>query len=449
MSIYYSPQSPGGSSGQLQFNDNNVFGGVAGSSIDGSGNITLSSRLINSLNGAASLPPVALTGTWFTGGTSTTTKPHFLIEPAGTTSTSWSTSGTGLGLNAPSGFPGDLIWAGVNGTSAFRVLSTGDILCSGRFYIGSAGIFGNGPHLYFNGSGANYFSVLSSGSVATRGDTGSYGFTSGNSAITGTDLTIARDAANTLAQRNGANAQAFRVYNTITSATNHELGKSAWERGSSDAVVTGSISAGTLTVTAVTSGSLAVGQIITGTNVIAGTRITALGTGTGGTGTYSVSQSQTVASTTITAGAPVFRVGTEKGAGGGTARALELQTDGVTRVQIARDGVYRYSQVAPAAVNTTATLTIANLQTGLITTTTAASVDMTLPTGTNVEGGFMVNANDLAFEWRVINTGSDIATIIANTDHTIVGAAAVAAGTTGGFATRRTAANTYVTYRIS
>lgn len=67
------------------------------------------------------------------------------------------------------------------------------------------------------------------------------------------------------------------------------------------AVVTGSISTTTLTVTAVTSGTLAVGQTISGTGVTAGTTITAFGTGTGGAGTYTVSASQTVASTTITA----------------------------------------------------------------------------------------------------------------------------------------------------
>lgn len=63
---------------------------------------------------------------------------------------------------------------------------------------------------------------------------------------------------------------------------------------------TASISGTTMTVTAVGSGTIAVGQLITGTGVTAGTTITALGTGTGGTGTYTVSASQTVASTTIT-----------------------------------------------------------------------------------------------------------------------------------------------------
>ncbi len=73
------------------------------------------------------------------------------------------------------------------------------------------------------------------------------------------------------------------------------------------AVITGSISGTTLTVTAVASApasyanNVAVGQTLSGSGVTAGTTITALGTGTGGTGTYTVSASQTVASTTINA----------------------------------------------------------------------------------------------------------------------------------------------------
>jgi hypothetical protein len=73
-------------------------------------------------------------------------------------------------------------------------------------------------------------------------------------------------------------------------------------------VVTGAIAGTTLTVSAVTSGVLAVGQTISGTGVTAGTTITALGTGTGGTGTYTVSASQTVSSTTITASGGVLSV---------------------------------------------------------------------------------------------------------------------------------------------
>jgi len=64
---------------------------------------------------------------------------------------------------------------------------------------------------------------------------------------------------------------------------------------------TASIAATTMTVTAVGSGTLAVGLVLTGTGVTAGTTITAQLTGTAGsTGTYTVSASQTTSSTTIT-----------------------------------------------------------------------------------------------------------------------------------------------------
>jgi len=67
------------------------------------------------------------------------------------------------------------------------------------------------------------------------------------------------------------------------------------------AAFTGSISATTLTVTAVAGGALAVGQVIAGGTTASNTIITALGTGTGGTGTYTVSVSQTVSSGPMTA----------------------------------------------------------------------------------------------------------------------------------------------------
>jgi hypothetical protein len=60
--------------------------------------------------------------------------------------------------------------------------------------------------------------------------------------------------------------------------------------------VTGSISGTTMTITAVASSTLGVGQSVTGANVLPGTTITGLGTGSGGAGTYTVSPSQTAAS---------------------------------------------------------------------------------------------------------------------------------------------------------
>jgi hypothetical protein len=79
------------------------------------------------------------------------------------------------------------------------------------------------------------------------------------------DLAIQRDAAHTLAQRIGTNPQTYNIYNTFTSATNHERLRLAWASN-------------------------------------------------------------------------VAIIGTEKGSGGGSARALEFQTDGVTRVTVQTGG---------------------------------------------------------------------------------------------------------------
>jgi hypothetical protein len=70
--------------------------------------------------------------------------------------------------------------------------------------------------------------------------------------------------------------------------------------------VTGAISGTTLTITGISTGSLQVGSVITGTGVAVGTTITALGTGTGGTGTYTVNISQLVVSTALTADSIIY-----------------------------------------------------------------------------------------------------------------------------------------------
>lgn len=74
--------------------------------------------------------------------------------------------------------------------------------------------------------------------------------------------------------------------------------------GAVAASVTGAIAGTTLTVSAVSSGTLSVGQSLSGSGMTAGTRIVAQLTGTpGGVGTYTVNNSQTFASGAITGAA--------------------------------------------------------------------------------------------------------------------------------------------------
>jgi hypothetical protein len=72
-----------------------------------------------------------------------------------------------------------------------------------------------------------------------------------------------------------------------------------------DFVGQGSISGTTLSITTVSSGAIRIGQIITGTGITSGTKITAWSSGsaTGGTSSWTVNNSQTVSSTTITGSA--------------------------------------------------------------------------------------------------------------------------------------------------
>lgn len=71
--------------------------------------------------------------------------------------------------------------------------------------------------------------------------------------------------------------------------------------GSGNAAFTGSITNGILTITAVASGTVFVGQILTGAGISTGTAITYALTGTGGTGTYGVSVTTNAGSTAIAA----------------------------------------------------------------------------------------------------------------------------------------------------
>ena len=86
---------------------------------------------------------------------------------------------------------------------------------------------------------------------------------------------------------------------TYTVSNSQTVSSTSINSTEAPAIFTGSISGTTLTVSAVASGTLQVGQTLEGANVTNGTIITALGTGSGGVGTYTVSVSQTAASATI------------------------------------------------------------------------------------------------------------------------------------------------------
>jgi len=105
-------------------------------------------------------------------------------------------------------------------------------------------------------------------------------------------------------------------------------------------------------------------------------------------------------------------------------------------------------QGTPGVLNATGALTAAMMLSGIVTSTTAAAVAGTVPTGTVLDSAGAFAIGD-SFDWSVIATGANAFTVTAADGHTLVGTAAVATVTSGRFRTRKTAANTFVTYRLA
>ncbi|MXS81570.1 hypothetical protein [Nitrosomonas oligotropha] len=144
-------------------------------------------------------------------------------------------------------------------------------------------------------------------------------------------------------------------------------------------------------------------------------------------------------------------------------RELVVKSTGMIRNQ----GYDIKKQSAPTAKTTAVTLTIAELLTTIITGTHAAGATQayTLPDGSLIDAAFLaaglsLEADD-SFDWSLINLSAaalDTITVTAGTGHTIVGNPIVqsAHSSTGGvygnssrWRTRKTAADTYVSYRIA
>ena len=94
--------------------------------------------------------------------------------------------------------------------------------------------------------------------------------------------------------------------------------------------------------------------------------------------------------------------------------------------------------------------TNASLLGGIVTATPTASRNVQLPTGANMDLGSEFAIGD-SIDWSLITLAAFALTITVNTGHTIVGAAATAAtsGSAARFRTRKTAADTFVTYRLA
>lgn len=142
----------------------------------------------------------------------------FQTAPAGTTGTAQNALATALIINSA----GQLQFGGV--TSSFPLIKRNGASLELRLADDSnyASITANtvtaSSGVVILGNSAGQLQL--SGSTVFIPSTSNFGI--------GTDTVLSRDAANTLALRNGANAQTFNVYNTFTDASNYERLEANW-----------------------------------------------------------------------------------------------------------------------------------------------------------------------------------------------------------------------------
>jgi len=109
----------------------------------------------------------------------------------------------------------------------------------------------------------------------------------------------------------------------------------------------------------------------------------------------------------------------------------------------------RQYQTDPVAVNATGAVSAAAIMSGIVTSTTAAAVAGTIPTGAVMDASADWSIGD-SVDWCIINTGPNTFTVTAAASgHTIVGTATVVTAVSGRFRTRKTAADTFITYRMA
>lgn len=169
------------------------------------------------------------------------------------------------------------------------------------------------------------------------------------------------------------------------------------------AYFTGTISDTTLTVTAATYGTIAVGMILDGPGIISGTYVRSLLTGTGGTGTYELSRSYTIAGATqftmTTVGhtsgyyTTLSSSGTALAGGSGIGAEVTFQW-GIAAVTVTNPGTL-YAEFPPPLVSTSGFFEEPKLHVTM--TATQTTLDLNPGGGLSVTASALGNyANDAA-----------------------------------------------------
>jgi hypothetical protein len=239
--------TPGGSNLQMQYNNSTVFGGMAGTSWDD----TNRSLALTGATVTTNHPVLDLSQTWNAGGVTFTALKLNITRTAsasGSNVIDLQEGGTSI-FNVGTQTGGSVIRFRNPSSSAytsFDFFDSSNVQQGGFGYANS----GTGSQL----TGTVYMAALN-GKVQIQAQPGSnpylwsfdtdgaFGFNAGIGSST-LDTKLYRDAANTLAMRNGTTAQTFRLYNTYTDASNYERGVFDWSTASNTLTI-GTQAAGT------------------------------------------------------------------------------------------------------------------------------------------------------------------------------------------------------------
>jgi hypothetical protein len=409
---------------------------------------------------------------------------QFLGQPADTaTAPSFSFTGdTDVGMFRPTT---DVIGFTTAGVERLRIAASGNVgigtssptqplTVAGNIYVngadgeglifnGSMGIFrASSTSLAFNTGGTERMRIDSSGNVGIGTSSPTGLLTIGTSAprldfletggSAGFDNTVLIRDADVFAiqTRNGGTfvSNDYRITSNASGALTHE-----WRIGNTERMrinSSGFVGIGTdtpnmpLDVTSTGAGSTIISRFYITDSTIGVLRVANSTTGDGSTApSFGSNETSAIINTNNT---ERLRIDSSGNLGiGNTAPVVPLHVTGDTMTT----GVVYKNQPAQASKAAAATLTIAELLTGIIQYTGAAAT-LTLPTGTLIEGGtpnsFPVN---MSFDFSVINTGTGTVTLGTAAGLTLVGAMTTAISTSTMFRVRKTATNTYTIYRIS
>lgn len=194
--------TPGGSDGQVQYNNGGSFGGMSGTTWDDT-NLTLT---VASATQTANNPVLDLSQTWNNGAVS------FEGIKLDVTDTASAGSSALLDLH-------------VGGSSMFKVGKDGTITVDGDD-TGTIGYRSDIDMVLLGdvagGAGTVGIATVGAGNIGVVNSVNNFVAWTDNTPAATVDLALYRDAAATLAQRNGTNAQTVRVYETFTDASNYE-----------------------------------------------------------------------------------------------------------------------------------------------------------------------------------------------------------------------------------